>query len=146
MEYRNKDNKLLREVEPVITGLGYSIIDFVSHRNEKNLHVGIIIYKEDGISIEDCALVHRTLFPRIEVLEETRDVHMEVSSPGTNRNIKSIDEFIVFIGKNVRILVFDDSEWIHGKIIFVRDDYLSIDTGDTTIDISYIDIKKAKLE
>ena len=146
MEYREKKSKILDEITPVITGLGFSLVGFSERQRGKELHIDIVIYKKNGVTIDDCTLVHRAVFPRIEILEETRDVYLEVSSPGTSRTIKSVDEFFVFSGKNVKVLMVDDSEWIHGKIQNADNDSLTIKTKEDTVNVTYGDIKKAKLD
>ncbi len=146
MEYRGKKSKLLREIEPVITGLDYSLVDFTCGHHGRNLHVGIVIYKDGGISLEDCSLVHRTIFPRIEMLEETEDIQLEVSSPGTSRTIKSVDEFFIFSGKNVKILLTNESEWLKGRISSADKDFLTLVMKNDTVVVHYNDIRKAKLD
>ena len=84
--------------------------------------------------------------PRIELLEDSRDVNLEVSSPGITRNIKTVDEFDIFLGRKVRILKRDDSEWIHGSIESVDDNSVKLNNGKQTVSVSFPDINKAKLE
>ncbi len=146
MEFLNIESKLLGEIQPVVEGQGYYLVDFTSGRNDGNLHVSIVIYKEDGITLDDCTRVHKTIFPRIELLEDARNIHLEVSSPGISRNIRHSNEFSVFIGKNVRILTEDDSEWIYGKITSTDKVSISLLTKDGTMNFTYSNIKKAKLE
>ncbi len=146
MEYLDKKSNLFKAVEPVISGMGFALVDLNSRKKTGGISVYVSIYKPEGITIDDCTLVHRTIFPRIELLDEELDVDLEVSSPGTTRNIKSIDEFFIFTGKKVKILVHDDSEWIHGEIKAAEDGYLVVTTKTGTMNIDYEDIKKAKLE
>ncbi len=146
MEYLDKENSLFKELKPVISGLGYDIVEFHSRMKEGNLNLSLSIYKPDGITIDDCTLVHRTVFPRIEVMEGIRDINLQISSPGTSRKIKSLDEFYIFTGKNVSILTYEDSEWIKGRIVSVKDDLLTLSTKDDTVSVDLSDIKKAKLE
>lgn len=146
MEFWDKESKLLNEIQPVIEGQGYSLVDFTSGRNNRKLQVSVVIYKEDGITLDDCTRVHKTISPRIELLEDIRNIHIEVSSPGISRNIRHSNEFPVFIGKNVRILTEGDSEWIYGKITSADKVSISLLTKDGTLNFAYSDIKKAKLE
>ncbi len=146
MDFWNIESKLLGEIQPVVEGQGYFLVDFSSGRNGGNLQVSIVIYKEDGITLADCTRVHKTIFPRIELVENMRNIHLEVSSPGISRNIRHSNEFPVFIGKNVRILTEDDSEWIYGKITSADRVSISLLTKEGTMNFTYSDIKKAKLE
>ena len=146
LERKNRDNSLINSIEPVIEGLGFSLVEFSSHRNRSNLTVNAIIYSKSGVSIADCSTVFKTIMPRIELLEDSRDVSLEVSSPGITRNIKTVDEFEIFLGKRVRILKKDESEWIHGFIESVNDNSVNLNIDKQTIAVSFADINKAKLE
>lgn len=146
MEYLDTENSLFKELKPVINGLGYNIVEFNTRLKEGTLNLSLRIYKPDGITIDDCTLVHRTIYPRIEIMEEIRDINLEISSPGTYRKIKSLDEFSIFTGRTVSILTVDDTEWIHGTIQTAEDETLTVKTKKDTVSIKYNDIKKAKLE
>lgn len=146
MERKNRDSSLYNSIEPVIEGLGFSLVEFTSHRNRYNLTVNTIIYSKSGVTIDDCSKVFKTIMPRIELLEDSRDVNLEVSSPGTSRNIKTVDEFDIFLGRKVRILKRDDSEWIHGSIESVDDNSVNLNNGKQTVNVGFADINKAKLE
>ena len=146
MEYLDTENSLFKELKPVINGLGYDVVEFHTRVKEGKLNLSLRIYKPDGITIDDCTLVHRTIYPRIEIMEEIRNINLEISSPGTSRKIKSLDEFSIFTGRNVSILPVDDSEWIRGTIQSAEDEILTVKTKEDTVSIKYSDIKKAKLE
>lgn len=146
MEQKNRDNSLINEIEPVVEGLGFSLVEFSSHRNRSNLTVNAIIYSKNGVGLEECSRVYKTILPRIELLEDTRNINLEVSSPGLSRNIKSIEEFGIFAGKRVKILKKDESGWIHGRIISVDNNSVKINEDKNAITVSFEDINKAKLE
>jgi ribosome maturation factor RimP len=146
LERKNRDNSLINSIEPVIEGLGFLLVEFTSHRNRSNLTINIIIYSKNGVTIDDCSTVFKTIMPRIELIEDSRDINLEVSSPGITRNIKTVDEFEIFLGKKVRILKKDDSEWIHGSIESVNDNSVNLNIKEQIIAVSFIDINKAKLE
>ena len=146
LERKNKENSLINSIEQVVKGLGYLLVEFTSHRNRSNITVNAIIYKESGISISDCSIVYKTILPRIELLEDSRNVNLEVSSPGLSRNIKTVDEFEIFISKKVRVLKKDDSEWIHGSIDSVDNNSVYLNMGKEAVSVDFADINKAKLE
>jgi len=146
LEQKNRDNSLINEIEPVVEGLGFSLVEFSSHRNRSNLTVNAIIYSKNGVGLEECSRVYKTILPRIELLEDTRNINLEVSSPGLSRNIKSIEEFGIFAGKRVKILKKDESGWIHGRIISVDNNSVKINEDKNAITVSFEDINKAKLE
>ncbi|MCK5673151.1 MAG: hypothetical protein KAH95_07230 [Spirochaetales bacterium] len=146
MERKKRDNSLIKSIEPVIEGLGFSLVELTSHRNRLNITVNAIIYSEAGVNLADCSAVYKTILPRIELLEDSRNVNLEISSPGITRNIKAVDEFSFFIGRKVKILKYNDSEWIHGSIESVSDIHVNLNHDKQTVTVSFIDINKAKLE
>ncbi len=146
MERKNRENSLVNSIEPVVKGLGFSLVEFSSHRNRSNLTINVIIYKESGVNLADCSTVYKTILPRIELVEDTRSVNLEVSSPGLSRNIKTVDEFEIFLGRKVRILKKDDSEWIHGSIESIENNSVNLNVSKETVSVSFADINKAKLQ
>jgi ribosome maturation factor RimP len=146
LERKNRENSLINNIEPVIKGMGFDLVEFTLHRNRSNLTVHTIIYKKTGVNLDNCSAVYKTILPRIELLEDSRSVNLEVSSPGLSRNIKTVDEFKIFISRKVRILKKDDSEWLYGSIESVDDTNVNLIKGKQTISVSFSDINKAKLE
>lgn len=146
MERKNRENSLVNSIEPVVKGLGFSLVEFSSHRNRSNLTINVIIYKESGVNLADCSTVYKTILPRIELVEDTRSVNLEVSSPGLSRNIKTVDEFEIFLGRKVRVLKKDDSEWIHGSIESIENNSVNLNVSKETVSVSFADINKAKLQ
>ena len=146
LERKNRDNSLINSIEPVIEGMGFSLVEFTFHRNRSNVTVTTIIYSESGVDLADCSTVYKTILPRIELMEDSRDVNLEVSSPGLSRKIKTVDEFDIFLGRKVKILKKDDSDWINGSIESVSDNNVNLNNGKQTVSVSFADINKAKLE
>ncbi|HUZ17802.1 MAG TPA: hypothetical protein VMV68_05410, partial [Spirochaetia bacterium] len=90
---------LYQLIAPVVEMMGYSIVELHSHRVRETLHVNLVVYAVSGVGIDDCSEIYRTLFPRIKLAGDNRDLHLEVSSPGLARALKSTEEFAVFAGR-----------------------------------------------
>ena len=160
MEYSLQKEKYYNLLEPVISGLGHSIVELKGRPVQQQLHINLVIYNNNGVTIGDCADVHRAVMARVEMAEGERDIHLEVSSPGIGRNIKSLDEFEVFAGKSVKVLAGLDEDWIKGIIGGIQgnsadDNGEQIfqlmekdETGNLVLkrEIPVSDIRKAKLE
>ena len=117
----------------------------MSRRVKSSLQVHLIIYKPDGISVEDCSKVYKTIFPRIELITENRNINLEVSSPGITRNFKHVREFTVFRGKEVKIMVKDKNDWERGVIVDSSEEWVRIRRKNEEKQIAFDDIRKAKL-
>ncbi len=117
MDFIKEQNSHIQSIiAPVTEAMGYTIVELTSAKVSDDLHIHLIIHSSEGIGIDDCSKVHRTIQKRIETLQEDRYFYLEVSSPGITRNFKSANEFAVFKGKSVRILLENESEWIKGII------------------------------
>ena len=79
--------KAVREVvEPVLEGLGYSLVELTIGRLSGSTRVNVVIYRKEGVGVDDCAEVSGMLFPRLETIEALADPSLEVSSPGMERD------------------------------------------------------------
>ena len=145
MEHAKKD-ELWDDIEPVVSGLGFSIVELKSRKVRKSYQVHVVIYHPEGVGVEDCSLLYKTLYPRIEILTGSRDINLEVSSPGLERRLKSVEELAIFEGKKVRILTEGVEEWIAGTIAGMDNEKVRIQQGNETIAIDYSAIRKAKLD
>ena len=83
-----------------------------------------------------------------------RDIQLEVSSPGLQRNLKDVMEFSVFTGKDVRCYSVSDSCYIVGRIASCDGSSVTLsgyhkedkDEDGESITLPFSDIAKAKLE
>ena len=138
------------DCEPIVSGLGYSLVELRIFRTNGTVQVKIAIAHKDpavtaGIGIDDCAKVHRLLLPRLEALLQSQDIYMEVTSPGLERHIKNAAEFAFFTGRYVKVYDVSVSDWVTGKITAANETSLAIKTEDTELTVPYAQISKAKL-
>ncbi len=109
----NIASSLFKLSAPLIHELGYELVD-VEFIKEGDMHVlRFYIDKVDGIKHEDCEIVSR----KLDVLLDEKDLipqayYMEVSSPGLERPLKKVDDFIRFKGHIVKVTTFSP---INGK-------------------------------
>ena len=145
---------LFLEISALIEPMGYKLVEVSRSDSKATSTLRVLCYKGgDGISTEDLEAIYNVIYPRYSVLI-SRDLELEVSSPGINRNIKDTGEFRVFEGKYVRVYSISRSSYVLGYIRKADDSsltlssYLVEDTkekGDEII-IDYDDISKAKLD
>jgi ribosome maturation factor RimP len=87
-------------LETTLAGMGYELVDI--ERSGKGRLVRVFIDKEDGIDVEDCALVSNHL-SRILAVENVDYDRLEVSSPGLDRPLRKEQDFVRFSGQKARI-------------------------------------------
>ncbi|MBN1648998.1 MAG: hypothetical protein JW874_13265 [Spirochaetales bacterium] len=144
IKIEEQHDSLLESLEPVINGMGYQLVDLTHVRQHGTLQVQCIIYSENGITLDDCSAVHRAILPRIGLIEDCKDINLQVSSPGIGRKLKKIREFRIFAGAKIKIM-FDNS-WIDALIGRLDSNgvYCMIDGNEKYVLFS--EIVKAKLE
>ncbi len=89
---------------PVIEALGYECwgIEYTSQGRHSLLRV--YIDHDNGIFIEDCETVSRQLSAVMDVEDPiSSEYTLEVSSPGMDRPLFTLEQFAAFVGEQVKI-------------------------------------------
>lgn len=135
-------------VEPLLTDLGFELVE-VQLRNEPiGLVLRLIIYKQGGVSLDDCSTVSRTVGHLLEVEDPiTKAYHLEVSSPGLDRPLTTERDFIRNLGQKVTIKfrVGEETRHITGLIAGVDETKGVVTVEGTPEQIALADIVRAKL-
>ena len=140
------DERVHAEVLPVVAGLGFALVEATVAVNRHTRAVRIVIYRPEGISIDDCTAVAKVMRYRIEAIPGLQDASLEVSSPGTDRTIKDPREYAVFTGRGVRILLDDASDWQQGVIEGYDEPLVHIETESGRVSVDVSGIRKARLD
>ncbi len=133
------------EIAPLVNALGFTLIDVNVFRSKGVRSVRLIIFRPQGVGVEDCAAVSRSVHPRLELMSELGDCSLEVSSPGIGRLLKGPVEYEIFRGQGAAVLVEGESEWRKGLLDGVDDASLIIRSEGKTVKIPIDKIKRVKL-
>lgn len=151
MEYNSLENiPHYKECAALANGMGYVLVELREVLQHGAVHVLAVISAKDTaaqIGVNDCAKIHRALLARLEVLLNTDNIYMEVTSPGMERNIKNAAEFPLFEGREVRVWDKTVTDWVGGKIVSADSESVVLEcaeSGGNTKKIMYTDIAKAK--
>lgn len=87
-------------VQPVVTGMGYELVDVQASNGGRLLR--LFIDKPGGVGLEDCAAVSRQLSRVLEV-EGIDYERLEVSSPGLDRPLRKGADFARFAGQKAEL-------------------------------------------
>src|SRR3954465_4760067 len=87
-------------VEPVVTGMGYELVELQAANGGRMLR--LFIDKPGGIVVEDCAAVSRQLSRVLEV-EGINYERLEGSSPGLDPPPKRPPPFVRFAGQRAEV-------------------------------------------
>ncbi len=146
VEITPAEQRLTDELRPVIEGLGYQIVELRAKRRKDGHTVHVVLHRREGVTVDDCAEVHTTILPRIQIIEDEQDIDLEVSSPGIDRVLKSPSEFGVFTGKGVRVLQIADGQWVAGIIKAFEGGWLTLSRSGEEYKVDVEAIHKAKLD
>ena len=98
-------------VSPVVEELGYQLWDVTYSKIGADYHLEITIDSEKGISIEDCERVHRAIDPVIDENDPIEGFYyLEVSSPGTPRELRTDAHILAMIGEDVEAKLFSSHD------------------------------------
>lgn len=92
---------------PIAEQLGYSVWDVEYVREGADYYLRITIDSEDGITIDDCEAFSRAIDPILDEADPIADsYHLEISSPGVERDIKTPEHIAYCTGEKVQARLF----------------------------------------
>lgn len=137
-------------IAPVIIGLGYEFVGLEYLPQGKHSVLRLYIDRPEGVSIEDCAKVSHQVSSVLEV--ETQVVRgeyaLEVSSPGVDRKIFTLEQFPKFIGRTVHITVnavVNGQRNFKGTLSAVNGTELLLDINGAVINVDVANIAQANV-
>jgi len=140
------DDQLYGEAEPIVSGMGFSIVELRHNRSKRQNHIILIVYRREGVGVNDCAAISKNLYPRLELLDGMEDLQLQVSSPGLDRVFKNEREYSIFCGQNVRVIFEGGTEWVRAKIEKAEQGEITLNIDGETRKIKTAEIRKAKLD
>src|SRR5436305_11211340 len=134
-------------VEPVVTGMGYELVELQAANGGRMLR--LFIDKPGGIDVEDCAAVSRQL-SRVFEVEGIEYDRLEVSSPGLDRPLRKAGDFARFAGHkaDVRMRTPDATgrRRFVGLLRGAEDGRVTMELdGQATVRLALDDVERARL-
>jgi len=157
--------KLIAIIEPVLQQSGFELVDvrFLLEQGGWVLRVQVDLplsevtdlseVPSDRVDLEDCENISRELSAVLDVEDPIPQAyHLEVSSPGIDRPLRTPDHFRHFAGSEAKIqlavplhLEGGERRNFKGKLKGVIDDKVEIDVDGHTFQLPIGDIEHAKL-
>ncbi|HQM96956.1 MAG TPA: ribosome maturation factor RimP [Clostridia bacterium] len=82
--------------------------EFIKEGSERFLR--IYLYKPEGVSIDDCEILHRAIDEEIDMLDIKESYYLEVSSLGYDKNLRTDREFEIFNNTKVSVQLYKPME------------------------------------
>ena len=93
--------------EPLAEQLGYVIWDVEYVKEGADMYLRITIDNEEGILIEDCERMHRAIDPLLDEADPIEGAyHLEISSPGIERELKTDMQINACEGWDVEVRLY----------------------------------------
>lgn len=93
--------------EPLAEELGYFLWDVEYVKEGADMFLRITIDSEEGIQIEDCEKMHRAIDPLLDEADPIEGAyHLEVSSPGIERELKTDLHVEACLGWDVEVRLY----------------------------------------
>ncbi|MGO5426964.1 ribosome maturation factor RimP [Fusobacterium mortiferum] len=153
MEKLDNQQKIIEKIEkivtPVVNEMGLSLVDIEYMQDGGYWYVRIYVENLNGeITLEECAAISRKIDEDVDKLIEQR-FFLEVSSPGIERPLKKIEDFIRFKGEKIKVSLkhkINDKKSFEGIITECKDNIIFLEIEEENIvEIPFSEVKKANI-
>lgn len=129
------------KISPIIENMGYEVVDVEYSKKSDGMNLIFYIDKENGVQIQDCELVSKTIDPVLEELNPTNDAPyiLSVSSPGIDRPLTKERDFNRNLNKEISVTLFakkNGQKKFEGKLISFDEKSITIESKNKTISFS----------
>ena len=136
-------------IDTTIQALGLDLWGVELLQQGKYSLLRIYIEREEGVTIEDCEKVSRQVSALLDVEDPIAGEYtLEVSSPGMDRPLFSIEHYSQYIGSEVDLKLrrpLDGRRKFKGQIIKVSGDIVGLLVEGSEYDLEFSDIEKASI-
>lgn len=128
---------------------GFDLWDVEYVKEGSEWYLRITIDSPDGVDLDDCERVIMIVDPIVTELDPIEgQYHLEVSSPGLERVLRTDRHFLSVVGQEICIKLFTPvsgkKEWI-GKLVSYADGVLTLECKDVTVLADRKNVSKANV-
>ena len=135
---------------PVLEEMELELVEVQYRREQSGWVLRLIIDKQEGISLEDCAAVSREISQLLDIEDFVDQAYnLEVSSPGLNRPLKSMADFERFTGRMAKIKTIEPIAGEHvfiGRIKKTEGETIILEIGRKEVTMPFSQVARARLE
>lgn len=143
-------HRLMKMIDPILLDEGMECVDLEYRREARGWILRIYIDKEGGVTLDDCARINQKVGRTLDVENPIESpYHLEVSSPGLTRPLKTEKDFVRYQTRLVRVKTVEPIEnqrQFKGRLLRVIDKGIEIEMDETIVHIPFQSIAKARLE
>jgi ribosome maturation factor RimP len=138
-----------RLAEPLCSAEGLELVHVEYQREPGGLTLRCFLDRLGGVTLDDCVNVSRQLEDILEVhLQDVPPYRLEVSSPGIDRPVGKLEDFIRFKGHRAKIRVgtaVNGRKNFTGILVGVIDEMIQLQADKETFSLNFNDITRARL-
>ena len=142
-------NKLAQLVSPTVEALGLQLWGIEHTSQGKYSVLRIYIERDIGVTIKDCEQVSRQVSAILDVEDPIAGEYtLEVSSPGTDRLLFTVEQFQHYCGEEVDIRMrspIDGRRKFRGMLQDVVNRVVKIEVEGSFLELPYEEIEKANI-
>ncbi len=146
----SKSETLSELLAPIIEAMQYEFVGVEFFPQGQHSLLRIYIDKENGVNVDDCALVSRQVSRFLDVEDPIPSEYiLEVSSPGVDRPLFTIAQFEQFIGHTVKVRLrqaLNKKRKFIGIIQSIEGDNITLKMEDNIAVLTFQNIEKARLQ
>lgn len=140
-----KKKNIAGEVHDLLMGkineMGYVLWDVEFVKEGSDFYLRITIDNDEGITIDDCEAVHQAIDPMLDEADPIADAyHLEVSSPGIERELRVPMHFRAMLGCEVEVKLykaFEGRKSFRGELVDFDEENdeltVALDEGELTV-------------
>ena len=134
-------------LQPVVEGLGFELVGVEFDGHQRTLR--IYIDHPDGVGLDECSKVSYQVSGVLDVEDPIPGRYqLEVSSPGMDRPLFTLEHYERFVGTNVRLQMarpLDGRRRFKGRLLQVEGDEILLSEEGKEYRIPYALIDRARL-
>ena len=146
-----RKEELIKLTAPLLERMACELVDLELKGSPSNQIFRFFVDHEDGITIQECASLSRSILNQLEKMPETfppESYRIEVSSPGVQRPLKTVNDFRRNMGKDVIVHLKNGQtpKDIEGAVVQVTDAYIKLESNKGIHHVEYDTIQKANVK
>jgi ribosome maturation factor RimP len=142
-------DRLIASFEPVLSGLGFELVEVEFVPGPGGGALRVYIDSPEGIDVEDCADASRVLSDLLDTDDPFPGRYsLEVSSPGTDRILRTPEHFARFVDSRVKVelqVPRDGRKRYTGMLRRADRESIELEVDNFSVSIRLAEINRARL-
>ncbi len=142
-------DRIHSQIEPTVAGLGYELLGLERSRGSASQLLRLYIDHVGGITVEDCERVSRQVSDLLDAEQLVQGEYtLEVSSPGLDRPLFTLEQHRRFIGEEVALrlrALVGGRRRVSGRLCAVSDEILQLEVEGERLEIPYREVERSRL-